>query len=617
MSNRAGAQKDCPVTPSGPGLFRAERRPYRRRVLRFPRAFWIASLCVVVLASPALLADFYADDVVAVLRLEGLVPDSSGGPFRLYTFASGEPGQRERVVDHGPLPWWTSDGLRLSFFRPLSSALLAVDHALGGRNPLGYHVHSVVWYLAAVLAAGALLRRLLPEREAAVALLLFAVSPAHWMLATWPSARHVAVSGTFALLALLLHLRARQAGRRARVAWVGALVCGALGLMGGETGLGLFAYVVAYEAFGRSDAVSLRLRALVPWGALLVVYGGVYKALGFGVRDSGGYVDPAADPGRYLAQLPSRLAVLADAALLGVPSEVSGLAPRAAPVLAAMGVVATVAFALLLRRALRVLDARIRRTMTWLLVGAVLAAFPGAAGLPGDRVLFMSNLGITAALALVLLHAGSKGPGTALAALPARAGVGLFALVHVVLAPAVFAFDARLLATQSHAAMAAASSAEIPAREGVHVVGIGLSDPLVGMYLGATLWLAPRADPRPRIVQLLSMSGHDHRVKRTDPRTLEIEVMGGALLEGAFESVVRSPDAPLRAGDVIPLGAESVEILDDDHGRPTRFAVTLDRPVDDPAIALVVWRDGGLRALAPPAVGEEVLLKHEVGPMGL
>jgi hypothetical protein len=173
-----------------------------------------------------------------------------------------------------------------------------------------------------------------------------------------------------------------------------------------------------------------------------------------------------------------------------------------------------------------------------------------------------------------------------------------------------------VLASSSRAALAIASKAEIPARDDVNVVGIGLSDPLVGMYLAGTLRLA-RPAPYPRAVHVLSWSSHDHRVKRTDERTLEISVVDGALLEAAFEYLVRPRTAPLRAGDVVPLGAWSIAILDDDGGRPTRFAVTFDRSVDDPSIAIVQWKDGALRALPAPRVGSEVLLRHERGPIGI
>jgi hypothetical protein len=587
-------------------------------VLRFPRALLLAVLLATALGLPSLFADFYCDDQGMVLRLEGAADFPMPDPFHLYSFASGRPSERHLLVDRGVFPWWTTNGLRLSFFRPLSSALFTLDHALAGRRPLLYHVSSLAWYAAAVAAAALLLRRLLPEREAALAALLFAVSPAHWMLGSWPSARHVAVSGTFAIAAILLHLRARE--QRAARPWLvslGALACAVLALAGGETALGMFAYIAAYEAMGRQDALANRLRALAPWGALLVTYAVLYKTLGLGVRGSGAYVDPLGQPGVYFSLLPARLAVFADAALFGIPSELSALAPQAVPILAALGIAAIVVFAALLRRALRTLDREYARTLAWLLVAAVLATLPGAAGIPGDRILFLPNVAICSALALILLRAGTRGTASALAALPARVGVALFALVHLLLGPLWFAFNAARLASTSHAALLSASRAEIPARPDVNVVGIGLSDPLVGMYLGSALWIAARPEPRPRAVYLLSMSAHDHRVRRTDDRTLELTVLNGALLEGAFESVFRSPSTPLHAGDVVPFGAWTARILADTAGRPTRFSVTFDRSVDDPSIALLVWRDGALRALAPPALGQAVLVTHERGPMGI
>lgn len=586
-------------------------------MLRFPRALWLSVVCATVLALPSLFADFYCDDQGMVLRLEGAGGSPVWSPFELYTFASGKTNQLQQLADHGPLPWWTSDGLLLSFFRPLSSALFALDHALAGRHPLLYHVHSMAWYAAAVAAAALLFRRLLPEREAALAALLFAVAPAHWMLAAWPSARHVAVSGVFALAAIALHLRSREQASGARLAALAALTCAALSLAGGETALGIFAYVAAYEALGRRDPIAGRLRAFAPWVVLFVAYAVLYKGLGFGVHGSDAYVDPLSQPGRYLWLLPTRLAVFANAALFGIASELSAFAPRAIPILAVMGLVAVAIFALLLRRALRTLDAARARTLAWLLVGAVLATLPGAAGIPGDRILFLPNIGVCAALALIVLHAGARCARSSWGALPAGLGVGVFALVHLVLGPLWCAFNAKQLAATSHLALAAAEHAQIPARPGVRVLGIGLSDPLVGMYLASALGIAPRPEPRPEAVHLLSMSAHDERVRRTAERTLELTILGGSLLDGAFENVVRPLSSPLRAGDVVPLGAWTVCILDDTAGRPTRFSLTLDCSFDDPSIVLLVWQNGALRALPPPPIGQAVLVPHELGPMGI
>jgi hypothetical protein len=583
-------------------------------VLRFPRVYFLVALLAVVLPAPSLFADFYCDDTAFVLRLDGVAFTPNEGPFSLYDFASGAADQRARLVDSGALPWWTEDGLRLAFCRPLSSALLWVDHAIGGRHPLVYHLHSIAWYVLAVLAAAHLFRRLLREREAALASLLFAVSSAHWMLAAWPSARHVAVSGVFALAAIGLHVDARE--RRGALLSLPALGCAAVALAGGETALGAFAYVFAYEALGAVQPFARRARALAPWAVLFLAYAVLYRAAGFGVRASALYVDPVGDPAGYLAALPGRLAVLVDGALVGVPSELTVLDPRAVRVLAALGITAAVALGFLLRRALRVIDDENRRPLRWLLGGAVLAVLPGAASIPGDRVLFLPNVGVAAALSLVLLHAGKRGTGSSLAALPARAGVGVFALLHAVFSPLLFLVGSANLASTSHTAMRAATAADIPARPDLRVFGIGLSDALVGMYLGGSLGLAPRPEPRPRMVHLLSMAPHDHRVKRTDERTLEIAIDGGTVFDGPFSMVVRSAGAKLHAGDVVPFGTSTVRILDDDAGSPTRFAVSFDRPLDDPSIVFGVWEKGGLRTLAPPAVGEEVRVAHELGPMG-
>ena len=580
---------------------------------------WAVALLSVVLALPSLFADFYADDQTMVLTIEGVAPAAIPGPFHLYSFMTGAPGERDSLVRQSALPWWTVDGIRLSFFRPLSSALLVLDHAVAGRHPLFYHLHSITWYVLAVLAAALLFRRLLPEREASLAALLFAASPAHWMLAAWPSARHVAISGGLAIIALLLHLDARkqrEAGSRGRSLTCASLLCAALSLCGGETGLGVFGYIAAYELIGRREPLSLRLRALAPWGALFFAYAAMYKGLGFGVRGAGGYVDPIAQTRTYLELLPSRFAVYLAAALLCIPSELSMIVPSTGRILAALGVVAALAFAGMLRRALRALDSELERTLAWLLVGAFLAMFPEAASIPGDRVLFLPNLAVMASLAVVILHAGRIGQPVIFTWL-ARAGVALFALVHVALAPLSFAFGAWQFATSSHAALDAAAKAEIPVRPGLVVAGIGLADPLVGMYLPSSLYIAPRLEPRPTALQLLSTSAHDHLVKRTDDRSLEITVLNGALLEGALEFLFRPESAPLRAGDRLPLGAWTVHILEESAGRPTRFSVLFDRSLDDPSVALLIWKDGALRSLAAPSLGKQVLVKHQLGPMGI
>jgi hypothetical protein len=49
-------------------------------------------------------------------------------------------------------------------------------------------------------------------------------------------------------------------------------------------------------------------------------------------------------------------------------------------------------------------------------------------------------------------------------------------------------------------------------------------------------------------------------------------------------------------------------VLDDRAGRPTRVSFQFTQPLDDPSLVFLVFRDGGLRRLAPPPIGAELTL---------
>src|SRR5690349_21702579 len=99
------------------------------------RAITICLLLGVALALPALAAPLAFDDLFHLAALEGRTP----APLRwweLFTFAPGDPARRELFVAGGVLPWWSAPDLKLAFWRPLSSALVVLDHTLFGRRAL-------------------------------------------------------------------------------------------------------------------------------------------------------------------------------------------------------------------------------------------------------------------------------------------------------------------------------------------------------------------------------------------------------------------------------------------------------------------------------------------------
>src|SRR4029077_11363848 len=83
----------------------------------------------------------------------------------VFAFSDGGQATRSLIAD-GSLPWWASAPLRVRFFRPLSASLMAADHALFGLSPLGYHVHSLLWWALWLAGAGVVVGGLLPRPPA-------------------------------------------------------------------------------------------------------------------------------------------------------------------------------------------------------------------------------------------------------------------------------------------------------------------------------------------------------------------------------------------------------------------------------------------------------------------
>jgi hypothetical protein len=573
---------------------------------RSSRALWLALVVALGLAAPSLGAALYCDDALFVARLENALPSPRPGPLWLYTLATGG---SENLTPY----WWTAPELRIAFFRPLASGLLALDHAFFGRAPLPYHVHSIAWFLASVLMAGLLLRRLLSPRAGALATLLFAVSPMHSMVASWPAARHVAISATLGFLALLLHVRARETKR----APAAAVLAMAVALLSSEVALGVLAFVVSYEVFGRDDARAARLKAALPCVVLATLYIVAYGAMGYGVTASGDYADPIKSPLSYLRNVPRHVGPLAFSTFFGVPSESSVAFPAIVPMTLLLGAMGTLVAALLLRRAWRLAQEEDRRALRWLLPGAALATLPGLSGIVGDRALFVPSLGITAALAIIILNAARR---DAAGRRPVIALVGVSWLLLFQLPLGSLSFFAQAVAfmKSSRAAADVVRAADLPTSDSpsgraARVFGIGIADPTIGMYLQPVRVVNGGAAQE---TTMLTVSLHDHVVTRSADRTLVIQIVDGSLLESGFETVVRPRSLPLHEGDVVTIGETRIVVVAAKDGAPTRLAVEFDRPLDDPSLAIVIWKQGALRRMPTLALGESVRLPHEKGPSG-
>lgn len=110
--------------------------------------------------------------------------------------------------------------------RPLAMMGFAIDHALGGKQPFGYKLHSLLIHLVNVLLVWALVGRLLARLRAgwtsyaacAIAL-LWAIHPLQVSSVLYVVQRMELLATTFVLIALLAYLRGRERQLDGRQGW--------------------------------------------------------------------------------------------------------------------------------------------------------------------------------------------------------------------------------------------------------------------------------------------------------------------------------------------------------------------------------------------------------------
>ncbi len=568
-----------------------------------PKRLVAAALAAALVASlPSLPTGFYLDDHVHQYALSGL--PGPGGGLRLYDFTPADPTQLAQYIRQGPYPWWTSPELKVRFFRPLSSALMQADRVAFGDDAVRWHLHSLCWGLALVVAGWLLLRRLLPGLAGPLALLFFALSQSHAMAVLWIANRNALVAAVPALFGFAAHLRWRQDGWRPGAFLSSALY--ALALCGGEAALGLLAYPLAWELLAGPGRWRERLRALLPVLVPAAAYVAVYRLGGFGARDSGIYLDPGAEPLAYAAAAPVRFVVLAGNLLVDAPVDLWLPAPAARPYIVAESLLGLALAAWLFRRMASDAPPEERRVARFLAVAAALALVPTVATFPMARLVLPASLAGAALLALFARTLWRRGP---------RPLLWLLLLTHVGLSGLYWPGLARFAGGVRDRVDQAVAAMEVERDwERLRVVVLNCPDPAAFLYMPLQRAVAQRTSPRAWLT--LTQLQRDLRLTRVSERAFELEVVDGRLLDSVYEQVVRTMAKPFAVGDTVQLDGADVTVLAVDEGHPTRIRFTLDVPLEDPGVRVVWWHDGTFRRFPLPAVGVTVALPFEPGPMG-
>lgn len=551
---------------------------------RAPRWTLILALLLGLLALPAGLA---IDDHVLRMHLAGewLFPEAHP-ILTLFHFVPADPAQRRAMLELGLLPWWSHPELHLAFFRPLTALTHALDFALWPEASWLAHLHSALWWVFAAAAVGALLRRLHgPGAVAALGLLLFVVEDAHAWPIWWISNRNALVALGCGALAASAHLDWRRGGG-ARALLASQLLL-ALGLLGGESGVGALAWIAAAALTLEPGPLPRRLASLGPSALTVILWRLVWAWSGCAATGSGLYIDPLGDPGRFLRGLAERLPTLALGQWTQMPIDIAAFAPPAlSQGMALGGLLVLLALGVWLGPLLRE-----RPEARFHALAFLLALIPVSATFVMARLLSFASVSALALLAMQAERAGLLAPpgapraeGRPLGTLALLALHGPLALLLLVLQIVGLPLGA--------AAMQRDGARQIARAEPTDLLVVVNSDSLLTIYL----LLHPEIERPPARLALLAPAGGPVEARRTDARTLELRVADGWLW-APKDQLMRDPGLPFAVGERVALPDYTAEILRvTPDGQPETVRFTFARSLDEPG-TLVVGFDG--RGLAP------------------
>lgn len=195
--------------------------------------------------------------------------------------------------------------------RPIVNLSLAVNYAIGGLNPAGYHVANVLFHLVAALLLFGVVGRTLQRRPqwrhragvfALSVALLWAVHPLVTESVVCVIQRNEVLASIFLLGALYTFMRAIESPRR-QTAWqVGSIACCLAGMATKETMVGapliILLYDRAFVAGGIRAAVKTRWRYYAALAATWLVLG--FLVAGHHERAGTVGFDLGTSPWRYL-----------------------------------------------------------------------------------------------------------------------------------------------------------------------------------------------------------------------------------------------------------------------------------------------------------------------------
>ncbi len=602
------------------------------------------SLGAILLSLPALDKGSLNDDFIhrsilagpcaATDRLSerGLLSEGSGRLDHVlsHLFVAVHPDENlQSLKAYGALPWWTHDGLRVAFWRPVASFTHWLDSQFFAQSSLLMHLHSVLWFAAAVTGIAVLYRRIAPVAAdsstarvrwiAGLAILLYLLDGDSYFPTMWIANRNLLISLFFGTLTLIVHDRWRREAWRPGV--VLAPTCLLLSVLATEGGIATFAYLFAYEVALARGPVLRRGLSLVPAVLVIVLWRLVYNLLGYGANGGGFYFDPVREPLGYAIAVVLRGPFFLAGQWTGVPADLYGYLPPVSKwllwgLLTALTALMPVVLTPMLRA---------NRRATFWLIGMYGAALPVCATVPMGRAMLFVAIG---AFGVVVEYIGgwlAKDrwmPRGGWMWHVCRTLVVVFLVAHLPVAAVGRLTVPRVTARMQEKVAETQDLRPAGSLEGQDLIVVNAPNPISFLY--DPFRRAWEGRPLPLGVRILAPGFNTVDVTRAGPQRLTVRSVSDSLLDCQrgqrmdfaffyrYLGDVRSREHPLHAGDRISLPRMQVEVLEvDGRGFPVEVAFEFDVPLENPSLKWVEWDwdDDVYRSFHIPAQGQTVRLQ--------
>jgi hypothetical protein len=595
---------------------------------------WILAAISGVLLLPTLWLGFHLDDYVHRYLFSHLpgAADLRRAYQSPFGIANGDVADNRWQAEQGYAPWWIHPRLLISLYRPLSEYSHAIDARFFADSPLLQHAHSVIWYLALVVAATALYRSVLgATTQAGLAALFYALDQTHGFAVGWIANRNAVLCAFFGVLSLLCHHRARCHEKRGSAVLAPFLLVAAL--LSGEGAIAVCGYLFAHALWlerGRSagdtapaltpSGIAERVRggamrrvfSLWPYALVVVGWRLGYHALGRGARFSGLYIDPLLEPLRFVVAVCQRAPLLLLGQLGMPPAETALFAPTAAAVaIGVLAVLVALGFAWVAWPLLR--SNAVARFWGF---GMAAALVPACTTHPNNRLLFFVGLGAMGLLSQLwhgLVERADWLPSSARWQRGASLFIAPVVGFHALISPLLLPLSACSIALTAPAEAAARSVlAQVDVRD---IVIVNSPDYFFVKLVPVLAALEQRKLP-PHL-RAMSFGAVRLRILHPDLQTLVVEYEGGLLAEPLME-LYRARDVVMARGTRVPLEGLEIKVTEltpDRRIAAARFR--FESPLNPAHFTFLTWGGDGFHRFMPPPVGHVAVVEPAELHLGL